>query len=292
MEKIKFIIDTAGDIPDEDLREYNIDMPSVPITVDGESYFERKSFTIQEFYDILAKSKEIPATSRVPAADFVSCYKGAFWQNYTDIIVVTINAGGSGTYESAAMAREQFFQEMPNAKETMRIHLVDSKTYTMAFGLPVVEGAKMARAGKSVDEILLYLHDFFDRVEVYLACWTLEYAKKSGRISAAAAFVGEVLGLRPVISLIDGETKIVDRVRGEKQLIPRIVKCYEDNCDDRSAPVFVAYGAVDEYGQALKAALEKKIGRSIPMHRAGASIVINAGPRIAAVVFCGKKRNA
>ena len=188
------------------------------------------------------------------------------------------------------MAREQFFQEMPNAKETMRIHLVDSKTYTMAFGLPVIEGAKMARAGKSADEILLYLHDFFDRVEVYLACWTLEYAKKSGRISAAAAFVGEVLGLRPVISLIDGETKIVDRVRGEKQLIPRIVKCYEDNCDDRSAPVFVAYGAVDEYGQALKAALEKKIGRSIPMHRAGASIVINAGPRIAAVVFCGKKR--
>lgn len=292
MEKIKFIIDTAGDIPDEDLREYNIDMPSVPITVDGESYFERKSFTIEEFYGVLARSKEIPVTSRVPVADFLACYKAAFWQNYTEIVVVTINAGGSSTHDSAVMARELFFQEIPNAAGTCRIHIIDSKTYTMAFGYPTVEAAKMARAGKSIDEILLYLRDFFDRVEVYLGCYSLEYAKKSGRITAAAAFVGDVLGLRPIISFLDGKTKIVDRVRGDKQVVPRLVKCYEDFCDDHSAPVLAIGGAIPEYGEALKQALEKKTGREVPLYPVGASIAINSGPNVAAVIMLGKKRNA
>jgi DegV family protein with EDD domain len=290
MQKIKFIADTASDIPDDLLLEYDIDMPSVPITIDGKGYFERRSFTIREFYKLLAATGEIPATSRVPVEDYKGCYERAYARGFTDIINVTINAGGSATNESAHMAAAAFFEEHPEATDKLAIHIVDSKTYTMAYGLPVVEGARMAKAGKSTGEILDYLYDFFDRCEIYLACYTLEYAKKSGRINAASAFVGELLGLKPIISLIDGDTKITHKIRGDKQIIPQLVRCWEERRDPESDFVMVACGAVDEYGRMLQKVLEVKAGRPVPLYNAGASIVINAGPKIVAVVLLGKRR--
>jgi DegV family protein with EDD domain len=148
----------------------------------------------------------------------------------------------------------------------------------------------MAAEGKTAEEILNYLGDFFDRVEIYLACYTLEYAKKSGRINAAAAFVGEVLGLKPIISIIDGETKIAHKVRGDRQIIPQLVRCLEERMDPNADFAFVACGAVDEYGVNLKKVVDVKLSRDVPMFRAGASIIINAGPRISAVVLLGKRR--
>jgi DegV family protein with EDD domain len=288
MQKIKFIADTASDIPDELLLAYGIDMPSVPITIEGKGYFERRSFTILEFYKLLAGCAEIPATSRVPMEDYKACYERAYAEGFSDVINVTINAGGSGTNASAHMAKELFFEENPGA--SMKIHIVDSKTYTMAYGYPVVESAKMARAGKPAAEILEYLHDFFDRCEIYLACYTLEYAKKSGRINAASAFMGEVLGLKPIISLIDGETKIVHKIRGDKQIIPQLVRCWEERRDPEKNFAMVACGEIDEPGRMLQKVLEVKTGHEVPNFRAGASIVINAGPKIVAVVLLGKRR--
>lgn len=290
MEKIKFIADSASDIPDEALLGYNIDMPGIPIVIDGKEYYERKSFTIREFYKVLGKTTEIPVTSRVPESDYVNYYKKALDQGYTDVINVTINARGSGTNQSAQMAAGQFYKKYPEAKDKLNIHVVDSKTYSAAYGFPVIEGAKMAMAGKSVKEILAYMNNWFDCCEIYLACYTLEYAKKSGRITAAAAFVGDILGLRPIISFLDGDTKVVERVRGEKNVIPELLDMYERHCEDPNAPVFVICGEVPEYGAQLQQALQKRLGREIPVYYAGASIVINSGPRIAAVAFKGKKR--
>lgn len=290
MQKIKFIADTACDIPDEDLETYNISMPSVPITIDGKGYYERRSFSIREFYGVLAATKEIPATSRVPTADYLRIYQQAWEQGYTHIINVTINAGGSGTYDSARMAIQQFYDEHPEAKEDIQIHLVDSKTYSAGYGYPVIEAAKMAKHGIHADKILAYLYDFFDRLEIYLGCYTLEYARKSGRIGAASAFVGDVLGLRPIIYLIDGATKIVEKVRGEKQVVAKLMDIYRVRRDDPDDPVVVISAAEDCYGDDLCALLKKELRREIPHYKAGASIVINSGPKIVAVCFLGKKR--
>ncbi|MFV0399823.1 MAG: DegV family protein [Oscillospiraceae bacterium] len=291
MEKIKFIADTASDITDQELAEYAIGMPSVPITIDGESYFERKSFGIQEFYTVLAGSKEIPATSRVPEADYLELYRQALAEGYTDIISVTINAGGSGTHTSAVMAAQRLFDKNPEAKDKLGIHVVDSRSYCRGYGSPVVKAAQMARDGKTATEILAFLDDWFNCVEIYLGCYTLEYAKKSGRISAAAAFVGEVLGMRPVISLIDGETKTEEKVRGDKKLALALFNQYKNRRVSPDDDVCVVCGEEEAHGKELQSLLEKELGRPIPIYFAGASITINAGPRIAAVVLKGKPRH-
>lgn len=290
MEKIKFIADTASDIPDEDLREYDIDMPSVPIAVDGKGYFERKSFSIQEFYNVLAASREIPTTSRVPIDDYLDCYIKAYRQGYSHIISVTINAGGSSTNASSHMARNLFFEQFPEAKDRMEIHVVDSRTYSVAYGYPVVEAAKMSRQGSSAREILDYLEDFFSRLEIYLGCYTLKYAKRSGRIGAAAAFVGDVLGLRPVISMIDGNTKTIDKVRGDKNLPQRIFTAFQSNYQNKSDPVLIIQGDMAEPVQELAALVQAETGRTPPAYLAGASIIINSGPSVIALACLGKKR--
>ena len=290
MEKIKFIADTASDVPDEDLREYNIDMPSVPITIDGEGYFERRSFSIPEFYEVLAKTSEIPATSRVPADDYLGCYNRAFEEGYSDIINITINSTGSGTNASAQMARDLFYREHPEAKDKCGIHIVDSRSYSMGYGYAVITAAKMARDGKPAVEILDFLENWISRVEVYLGCYSLEYAKKSGRISAASAFVGDVLGLRPIITLIDGNTRVVEKVRGDKQLVTRLIDCYRDIGANKEDPVVVVCGSEPQYGEELKVAFEKELGRPVHIYRAGASIVINAGPKMVAFVCLAPNR--
>jgi DegV family protein with EDD domain len=258
--------------------------------VDGREYFERKSFSIREFYGILAAAKEIPVTSRVPAAEFQLAYRKAWESGCTDVICVTINAGGSGTNESAHMAKAMFYNDCPDAEADMRIHIIDSKTYTVAYGLPVVKSAQMARQGKSVAEILAYLHDFFDRLEVYLVCYTLEYARKSGRITAAAAVVGDMLGIRPVIAMIDGATKTVEKVRGDKAIPAKLLQIFKKRCENPEDLICVVDAAVDEYGQTVQALFQKELNRKIPIHKAGASIVINAGPRIVAICCLGRKR--
>jgi DegV family protein with EDD domain len=290
MQKIKFMADTPSDIPDELLKRFDIELLSVPMAVDGREYYERKSFSIREFYDILSAAKEIPVTSRVPTAEFLAAYRRAWESGCTDVICVTINAGGSGTNESAQMARDMFYSEFPAAGEKMKIHIVDSKTYTVAYGLPVVKAAQMARAGKSVADILAYLHDFFDRLEVYLVCYTLEYARKSGRITAAAAVVGDMLGIRPVIAMIDGATKTVEKVRGDKAIPAKLLQIFKKRCEHPEDLICVVDAAVDDYGLAVQSLFQKELNRKIPIHKAGASIVINAGPKIVAICCLGEKR--
>ena len=290
MGKIKFMVDSAADITDSDLREYDIDMPSVPIVADGEEYFERKSFTIEEFYNILNTSKEIPVTSRVPMIDFLTGYQNAYRDGYTDVVCVTINAGGSGTNASAIMAKEHLYAEFPEVEERLRIHIVDSRTYSMAFGYPVVQAAKQARDGATVEDILAYLDDWVNRVEVLLGCYSLEYARKSGRIGAAAAFVGDVLGVRPIISMIDGSTKTEAKVRGGKLLTARILAMIKEKHEKAPEGLCLVCGENTESAQELQKMIQKEYGIKVPYYHVGASIAINAGPQIVAAIYLAEKR--
>ena len=234
MEKIKFLTDSANDIPDDELEEYGIEMLCIPIAVDGVGYHERKDFSIDEYYSIITKAKEVPVTSKVPEWQYLESYKRAFEEGYTDIVTVTISSTGSATYESAVMARDAFYKENPDAKKSFTIHVVDSLIYTIVYGYAVVEAVKMARKGTPVAQIIAYLEDWFAKAEVYLGVYSLEFAKKSGRLSGMSAFVGEVLGLRPIISMIDGKSAIVDKVRGDKNVALRIFEAVKQNCADRA----------------------------------------------------------
>lgn len=289
---IKFITDSASDIPEKYEQELDIEIMPIPITVGNEGYYERKDFTSDEFYEILDKSDKIPSTSHINILQFGEKYKETYKAGYDEIIHVTIASEGSTMFESANMAREMFYKEDESLRSKIKIHIIDSKTYSYAYGFAVVTGARMAREGKTVDEILSYLKDYFNRVEVYFSVCSLDYAKKSGRISVAAGFVGEMLGLRPIISIIDGKMKIIDKVRGDKNIPIKLSKIMKERMSKEDNKYSIMVGSkesvADSFLDECKNLEDKKF---VDRAKVGASVAINSGPQVLGVAFLGEKRN-
>lgn len=289
--RIKIMTDSASDIPPELESKYNIRILPFPITVEDTGYLERVDFTPTEFYDILLSAPKIPTTSQITTHRFAEEFEKVQQEGYDELILVTINGGGSNTYSAAVMARDELYEAHPEWKESFVIHLVDSKTYSMAYGYPVIESAKKAQRGASSAEILAYLEDWFDSAEIYLAPYTLEFAKKSGRIPCAAAFVGELMGLKPIISMIDGKTTTLEKVRGEKAVIPALLK-HAKEVSVPHTPYIVVKGTLDEQAQELAEKAKKTLAQEpVGIFHAGAAISINAGPKIIALVVKGKRRH-
>ncbi len=290
-QKILLMSDTACDISDEDLLASGIVMLPIPIAVDGKGYLERVDFNKEEFYERLVNAKELPSTSHITAPVYLQAYEDAYEQGYTDLINVTITSKGSNMFQAAVQAKQMFFEEHPQAKENFHITVLDSGSYSLGYGFPLVEAAKLVKGGATAAEIIEYLEDFFSTVEIYFAAYSLEYAKKSGRIPAAAAFVGDVLGLRPIISIIDGKTTVVEKVRGDKNVVLRIVERAFERCADKRAPTAIVYAAVEQYGADIWKTISKRFGHSPrAAYQAGAAIVINSGPKIVGMIVRGEKR--
>ncbi len=290
MDKVLFLTDSACDLPESDAQEYGIKVLPVPITVDGKGYLERVDFTPREFYELLGKSVGIPTTAHITHLTYLEEYQTAAAQGYEAIVLVTISSTGSAMKDAATLARELFYEENPD-KASLEIHIVDSLNYTMSYGYPLMQAVKQVRAGASAKEAAAYLEDYFTRVEILFTPYTLEYAKKSGRIGVAAAFVGEVLGLKPVISIIDGKMNIEDKVRGDKAVIPRTVELVKQRKAEADSPYLLVHGSRDGVGDELAEALTKELGfPPTGIYYIGACIAINSGPEVVGVAFLGKKR--
>ncbi len=167
------------------------------IIVGDQCYTERKDFTNEEFYRILESSPKLPSTSQYTAMQFLEVYEEIWQEGYTDLIYTSINSKGSSTYSNSLMARDEFFELHPEARGSFEIFIIDSKSYSVGYGYPVVEAAKKAEKGASPAEIVAYLEDWFASCRIYFAPYTLEFVKRSGRVSCAAAFVGELMWLTP-----------------------------------------------------------------------------------------------
>ena len=289
-QKIRFITDSACDMPVELEKRYNIEILSIPLTVEGVGYQERKDFTPQQFCNLLLEVKSIPTTSHIPSPLFMERYEAAFSQECTDIIHLTINSKGSNMYAAALMARDMFFEEHPEAKGKITIHILDSKTYSASYAYALCCAAKMAEESSPVSEILIFLDNFINSAETYFSVYSLDFAKKSGRISGAAAFVGDVLGLRPIMSIVDGELKIIDKVRGDKNVVPQLAKIAL-----RHRKPGTEYGIIRgiQEGPAQDLAelmtKETKLAPAITAF-VGSSVAINSGPKVVAVFVLGKNK--
>lgn len=289
MSKIKFITDSASDITKEYAEKYNIDVQGFPITV-GDRSFRDGDISNEEYYDLIDASADLPVHSQLTAFEFGELFEKYAAEGYEDIFYISINAHGSATYQNACSARDNYFSEHPDMTDKLRIRVLDSTSYSGTYGYPVIEAAKMAEAGKSADEIEKYLADWFEVCEVYLAAYTLRYVKKSGRISAAAAFAGELLGLKPVILLKGEGTKVVAKPRGEQNVIPKLA---DVTCEriEKGSPYIIIGGRDLARADELAKVLTKRLGYP-PVEvrfRVGGVIAANSGPDIVAAAFRAKK---
>ena len=157
MAKILFLTDSAADIPKSLREELGIRVMPFPIAMGERELRDGEDFTPQEFYQALAEEPKIPTHAQLTAYQFQQCYEETWKAGYTDLIYTSINSEGSATYQNAVQARGEFFEDHPEARDAFSIRVIDSHTYTMCYGYPVAEGARMAAAGASVEEIAAYI---------------------------------------------------------------------------------------------------------------------------------------
>lgn len=290
MAKIKLLTDSASDITKEQEESLGIQVVPFKVAMGDKSYLSRVDFDNEKFYQMMDEFDGLPVTSQITVFEYEEIFEGIYNDGYTDIINVTINSEGSATYGNAVMAAENFFESHPEAKGKFEIYNIDSEGYTGAYGYPLTQAAIKIQRGCTAKEAADYIQDWVKNCVIFFAPYSLKYAKKSGRIPSAAAFVGEVMGLRPVMRIHDHKIVTEAKVRGDKAIVPKIV----DLCADEiipQTPYCIVYGNDDSVRDELAKALTKKLGYPpADSFQIGAAIAINAGPKVTGVIFKAKGR--
>ena len=285
MANIKFVTDSAADLPPALRDELGIQVLPFPIVMGEREYRDGFDFTPEEFYAMLADAPQIPTHAQLNPFVFLHCYEQAAQEGYTDLIYVSINSKGSSTHHNAIQAREEFYEEHPEFRDRLRIHIVDSHNYTMSYGWAVAQGVRLAREGKAVEEILADMEDWLHHVRVLFAPLDLRFAKKSGRVSAAAAFMGEALGLKPIMTFEEGVSKVLHKVRGEKQVIPTLLKLCQANRQPNSPYLVIRAGNLEQAAQLERACAQQLGAPADLIYSIGGVISINAGPNVVGIIY-------
>lgn len=267
---IKIICDSIANMPEDLAKKYDIEIVPVTIIVDGK---EMKENTVsnEEFYKIIKECKEIPKTSQATYVDFKEVF-----DKYTNEEKTVLYIGGSsrssGTYQSAVLASKDVEGE---------VYTFDTLSICFGCGILVVEAAKMADEGKSVEEILNKLEELKDKVFVSMSMNTLEYLKKGGRISNAKALVGSLLNIKPMLTVKDGLVYQEGQVRGSKKIIPAIMKKTIEECgqDFSNKTLAIACGENVEDAEKLKEIVEEQLNpKEIIVMNINPPMTINIGP--------------
>ena len=288
MRKFVLLTDSACDLTVEAAQKHHIDILCFKLALDGVGYTERVDFTPEEFSEMLRKTEGIPTTSQITQYEFFEKFEEYEKAGVEEVLYVSINSNGSSTNTNGHAALAQFREEYPDSK--MRIEIVDSHSYSVVYGTEIVKAAEMIEEGASLDSVVDYLNDRFARLELVLTAYTLKVIRKSGRVSAAAAIAGDLLGIRPIFTLIDGVSQVVKKVRGDKQVLTAMV----NHCKARMVEGTPYYIGVTnhQYEEEYAAALEKSIGYPpAEIFHLGSAVCSNTGPEAVGILFEGAKRD-
>ena len=289
MSKIRLITDSASDVSERNEKKYNIKVLPFNVTMGNKSYVSRVDFNNDKFYEMMDAYDGLPLTSQYTAFQFEEVYGELYREGVTDIICVLINSQGSATYNNSLMARDSFFENNPDAVGNLNITSIDSRTYTGGYGYPVVEAAKMIERGENAEAVIDYINHWVENCTILFAPYSLKYARKSGRIPSAAAFVGDALGLKPIMRIFDHVISTDTKVRGEKSIITTIVQMTAGEIEPQS-PYCVVYGNDSAVRDDLARAMTQKLGYPPDdFYQIGAAIAVNAGPRVVGAVFKKKR---
>lgn len=288
-DNVRIITDSGCDISPEAEKEwakYLVVMPFA-VTINNETKFDRIDIKPDEFYKILKENDEIPKHSQITQIQFEDKYRELYDEGVREIIVDVINAAGSQTYAQAKIAASNVADDLSDLK----VYVVDGRNYTLCYGYPILEACKKLAEGKSVQSIVDYLEDWARHTEAFIIGFELRHMKKSGRISAAASFLGELMGLKPLIVLYDGITQVLKKPRGEKAVIEEAVKTISQRMTPKT-PYCVVTTTRPELEKEFIDKMTKKVGYPPTLiEKCGVVVSCNAGPDFIGVIIRGQERD-
>ncbi len=275
---VRIITDTTSGLPRE--LTSRLDIPVIPQNVifGEKSYRDDTELDTLTFLKFLKESKQLPKTA-APSPELYKPYFQKAKDKGEPVIVITPSEKVSGTYNSAMTARNEF--------QDGDIRVIDAQTIAGNLGTLSLLAHEMAQAGKSADEIEAHIKDLIPRGRTYFLIDTLEYLQKGGRIGGAKALLGELLQVKPILQIKDGQVAPYDQERTKKRALAKLVEVVSEQVKASSDPhLCVMHVEALEDANVLAATFSSNLNiPSIPIYELPPAIVVHAGPKTLAVGF-------
>jgi len=288
MSKFKIVTDASCDLPPELLDKYDISDVRFYVTFDGSNYLkESVDITHAEYFRRLDTEPNFPKTSQPSPQDYIDVFTPAL-QKGEDVICFCISSKLSGSYQSAVNAAEILKEEYPDRK----VRVIDTEHAFISMSLMILRAVKFRDEGADVDTAADYLEKIKKDTEIFIALETLENLRRGGRIGGAAAFVGGILNLKPVVRLEDGELRPITKVRGRNKSISTLIEEMKKRINGKTDEYeyMVGHARCEEDGKMLKTSLEEALGIKIdtPLLDTGVTIGTHIGLGAVAIAYSRK----
>lgn len=255
MKKIVIVTDSNSGITQQEGKELGISVIPMPFTIDGEEYLEDISITQEKFFELLENGAEV--TTSQPSQTYLEELWRELLKEYEQIIYIPMTSGLSATCANAKRYAEQF---------EGRVAVVDNLRISVPQKISVCEAARMANEGKPTEEILKYLEDTKGKCSIYLTVSVLKYLRKGGRITPAAAAIGDALKLKPILSTrgqsFDKFAVALSMVQAKKKMIQQIRKEldteFKAEYEQGKMALLVAYSKFKDEGEKFAKEIERE----------------------------------
>lgn len=283
MSKVKIFTDSGSDITKEMAKEADVTVLPFLISFGDETFKEFYEINQRQFYEKMKETGIIPKTAQITPNVFEEAFREAL-KEYDTVIYISLSSTLTSTLNSANIAKQVLESEQPGAD----IVLIDSKTVTLAYGLIAYKAGLMAKAGGERDEIIAFINDMIEKMNVYFVIDDLQYLQKGGRISSTKLMLGTLLDIRPLLKMQDGNLVQFEKIRGSKNVVKKLTQIAKRDIGD-FRDYCIVFGHTDalEKMQELKAAMlegENEPGEQYELE-IGCSIGTHGGPGIVAVFF-------
>ena len=278
---LRIITDTGADIPCLNGDALGLEVVEIGIQFEEFPYDQQADTDFQIFYENLTRSKKLPSTSQVTPGQYLDLFEDAKAKGDA-VLVVTISGGLSGTYQSAVMAKEMSGYEA--------IRIVDSHQCCLTQRMLAEHAVQLRSEGQDLDSIAAALEALRDQLVLIVVLDTLKYLKKGGRVPPAMAMIGELLGMKPVVTVRAGKVEPLTKARGLDAAKRALWAQFEADGHDTAFPIYFGYSQNAARGEAFLQETKEKYGLTdCPLAPVGGVIGTHGGPGGIAI---GYKKNA
>jgi DegV family protein with EDD domain len=273
---IRLVTDSTADIPQDQAQADGISVVPLTVFFGNDAYLDGVELDNTSFYKKLQASKELPRTSQPPPAAFQEAYIRLIDEGADAIISVHLSSKLSGTYQSACTARDT----LPDTVKKIPIEIIDSKNISIAMSRSIMRAAQEVQEGLGLSEIKAHILDALDRTRILAVLDTLEYVKRGGRIGGARAFLGNMLSVKPIISLKDGEVIPVEQPRTRNKAYARVAELVREMGNIEH--VSIAESS-EGFAEQLAQVIRTVYAGDLPTYKLGAALGTHTGPGTAAI---------
>ena len=253
--KIAVLTDSCSDVPQQLLERFNIYQVSLSINYKNKSYRDRIDITPEEVYENF--QNEIPHTSLPTIGEIREVIEKILADGYTQIIIPVISSGLSGTYNAIKTVCDEF--------NNIKTAVIDTKNIAMGSGFFSIYAAQLVEKNLGFEEIVRKIEDKIKESHIYYSLQTLHYLVKGGRLGRVEGMLGSMLQIKPIISCDDdGIYYTVEKVRGRKQSINKLVEIVQNKIKDKKNYYLgISHGYAQEEADKIKEKMKAYIDNAV-----------------------------